>query len=100
MELTTKSIEQAQKVADYIEHIKGGEVTAPTLGTVFNLHPSNIRGLVSIAQVLGIPICANHRGYFYSNDPECIKGTIDHMERRIERQQQAVAGLKEAMMKL
>lgn len=97
MELNTRSIEMAQKIADYIEHIKGGEVSAPALGTVFNLHPSNVRGYVSIAQVLGIPICSNHKGYFFSNDPAQIRATIEHMEKRIERQQQACAGLREAM---
>lgn len=100
MELNTRNIEMAQKIADYIEHIKGGEVSAPALGTVFNLHPSNVRGLVSIAQVLGIPICSNHKGYFVSNDPAQIQATIDHMQKRIERQLQACAGLMEAKKQL
>lgn len=93
--LNPENIKLTQDVSDYIKHNNGKTVTAPELAERFHAHPSKIRGCVSLGRSMGFPICSNARGYYWSENPVDIKQTIDHIEDRINKQQNAVKGMKE-----
>lgn len=95
--LNADNINIAREIASYIEQIHGGVITAPDLSTRFHLHPSDIRGIINLCRTMGLPVCSNARGYYWSTNPSDIQNTIDHIELRIAKQKEAVNGLKEAM---
>ena len=93
--LDPANINLSDEIARYIESQKGKTVTAPELATMFKAHPSNVRGCISLARSMGRPICSNSKGYYWSFDPEDLRRTIEHIEDRIKKQQDAINGLKE-----
>lgn len=97
MTLDSNALATTNAIAEYIEHIKGGVVTAPALGQAFRLHPSRVRAYINLARCMGLPICSNSKGYYYSTDPAEIQATIDHIQDRIDKQTQAVKGLMESI---
>lgn len=97
MSIDSDSIALTRNIAEYLQHVKGGAVTAPALSSAFHIHPSAVRGCINLARTMGIPICATSKGYFYSTNKEDIKATIAHMEERIAKQRNAIIGLKAAI---
>lgn len=91
------SVSYARLIGEYIQ--TGGfsaekPVKAPEIAVKFKLHPSFVRGCVNTARCMGIPICSNGAGYWYSLKEEEVRATIEHIEDRIQKQQHAVSGLK------
>ena len=93
--LDPDNIKLAQDIASHIQAQKGKTLTAPTLAEKFHAHPSKIRGCISLARSMGLPVCSNARGYYWSCKPKDIAQTVAHIEDRITKQQNAVKGLKE-----
>lgn len=100
MNLNADSISYSRRITEYIqshEFTSERPVTAPELGRVFGVHPSFIRGCVNLSRCLGMPVCSNAKGYWYSEDRSEIQATIDHLQERVEKQQNAINGLKAAI---
>ena len=97
MILNSDNISKTRNIAEYIQRIHGGEVSASVIAEAFKMHPGHVRGCVNLARCMGIPICSTPNGYYYSIKPEDIRATIKHIEERISKQEQAVCGLREAM---
>lgn len=79
-----------------VEHILlCGEVpsTAKELGILFGVSDATIRKIINEYRSDGIPICANHNGYYYSESPDEIIKTIASLKRRVASIQQAINGL-------
>lgn len=93
--LDPANINLAEEISHYIESKHGATVTAPELSSKFNTHPSRIRGCISLGRSMGQPICSNAKGYYWSFDPSDLKRTIEHIEDRMKKQQDAINGLKE-----
>ncbi len=55
-----------------------------------------MRGVIHALRVKGFPICANGRGYFYARSDEELSKFIFKLQGRVDKQQEAVFGLKEA----
>lgn len=84
------------KECSVAEHIlMCGEVTstAKELGILFGVSDANIRKIINEYRQDGIPICANHNGYYYSENPEDIVKTIASLKRRVASIQKAIDGL-------
>ena len=95
--LDPKNIEMTREIGAYLEAQGGKTITARDLSTRFHIHPSRVRGCVSLGRTMGMPLCSNPTGYFWSFDQNDIRQTIAHIEDRIKKQQEAVIGLKEAL---
>lgn len=95
--LDPKNIELTREIGAYLEALGGRVVTAPELSERFHTHPSRVRGCISLGRTMGLPLCSNPKGYFWSFEPQDILQTIAHIEDRIKKQQEAVIGLKEAL---
>ena len=79
-----------------VEHILlCGEVpsTAKELGILFGVNDAYIRKIINDYRSDGIPICANHKGYYYSEEPEEIVKTIASLKKRVASIQRAINGL-------
>jgi predicted DNA-binding transcriptional regulator YafY len=84
------------KECSVVEHILlCGEVpsTAKELGTLFGVDGATIRRIINEYRSDGIPICANHNGYYYSENPEEIVKTVASLKRRVASIQNAINGL-------
>ena len=92
--LNAEHVSMAHEIAQYIKQLHGATITAPDLSQRFHIHPSHIRGLINLARTEGLPVCSTTKGYYWSENPEDIKSTIDHIKYRIERQQEAIKGLE------
>lgn len=79
-----------------VEHILlCGEVpsTAKELALLFGVKEPTIRKIINEYRQDGIPICANHNGYYYSESPEEIVKTVASLKRRVASIQKAIDGL-------
>ena len=97
MNLNSQSVSHTRMISDFIQQeafTAENPVVAPAIDEKFKLHPSHVRGCINLVRSMGIPICSNAKGYWYSSDPEEIQRTVDHIEDRIKKQQEAVSGLR------
>lgn len=85
------------KVCFYLTENEGKTVNSDLCKT-FSLKPSTVRAIVNYARSQGEPICSDREGYFYSTDPTHIRATIEHLESRIAKQQEAVDGMKRLLV--
>lgn len=69
--------------------IKGSD-----LAEHFGISGIKVRKAVNAARCSGVPICSSSNGYYYSEDKEQIRKTVDSMLGRIEAQQNAIFGLQ------
>ena len=72
-----------------------GEVpsTAKELGLLFGVSDVAIGKIINEYRQDGIPICSNHNGYYYSEEPTEIIKTVASLKRRIASMQKAIDGL-------
>lgn len=98
--IDSESISMSRMVAEYIS-VNATDadrpLTAPQISSHFHIHPSQVRACVNLSRTMGLPVCSNGKGYFYSTRPEDIQATIAHMEGRIRKQREAINGLKAFM---
>ncbi len=100
MNLNDSIISMSMNIVDWIERGKytpESPITAPQIASKFHIHPSIVRSYVNQARIMGIPICSNTKGYFYSHKREHVEATIAHMEDRINKQLAAISGLHSAI---
>lgn len=69
-------------------------VTGSQLSVVFGVKDIEIRRLINEARSAGEPICSCGKGYYYSEKISDIHRTIDSMCGRIQKQENAIAGLR------
>lgn len=84
------------KECSVTEHILlCGEVpsTAKELGILFGVSDVVIRKIINDQRSDGIPICANSKGYYYSEEPKEILKTVASLKRRVASIQRAIDGL-------
>ena len=93
--LDPANITLTNKIAQFVEAQRGKVVAAPEIAARFSVHPSKVRGCISLARTMGRPICSNAKGYFWSFDKADLEKTIHHMEDRVKKQEEAIKGLKE-----
>ena len=102
MNLNSQSVSHTRMISDFIQQeafTAENPVTAPAIAEKFKLHPSHVRGCINLARSMGIPICSNAKGYWYSSDSEEIQRTIEHIEERITKQKAAVTGMRATLGK-
>ena len=61
---------------------------------LFNLKKENLRAVVNHLRSEGYPVCSSYCGYWYSEKPEDIDKTLNHLEGRISGMMRAITGLK------
>ena len=71
--LDPKNIEMTREIGAYLEAQGGKTITARDLSTRFHIHPSRVRGCVSLGRTMGMPLCSNPTGYFWSFDQNDIR---------------------------
>ena len=78
-----------------VEHPLKGVDIANHFGTT----GVKVRKAVNEARCSGVPICSSSFGYYYSEDKELIRKTVESMLGRIAAQQNAIAGLEQLLEK-
>lgn len=89
--------QQADEVLDYLKTTHYSEDKAVKSGAIcelFNLRKESLRAVVNYLRSDGYPVCSSYKGYWYSESPEDIDKTLNHLEGRISGMQRAITGLK------
>ena len=77
-----------------VDHpIKGKDIASH-----FGISGIKVREEVNMARCAGVPICSSSSGYFYSNDKDQIRKTVDSMSGRISAQENAICGLQSLLI--
>lgn len=89
--------DQADDVLEYLKTTHYEESKAVKSGAIcelFNLKKENLRAVVNHLRSEGYPVCSSYCGYWYSEKPEDIDKTLNHLEGRISGMMMAITGLK------
>lgn len=89
--------EQADEILEYLKTTHYEEIRAVKSGVIcelFNLKKENLRAVVNHLRSEGYPVCSSCRRYWYSEKPEDIDKTLNHLEGRISGMMRAITGLK------
>ena len=92
-----KDMDKGNDLLEYLQDHHTEEINAVgarELSTLFNITQRGLRSLVTELRKEGYPVCSSNSGYWYSEDEEDIRKTVDRMEAQMEKMEQAVAGLK------
>lgn len=80
-------------IGDYLRsnhHTRSTAALSKQLEAAFSCKGSEIRKCINRLRSDGIPICSCVDGYFYSDEPEDISGTINQLHGRIEKNRTGV----------
>ena len=61
---------------------------------LYSIHKEKVRAVVNYLRSISCPVCSSSRGYWYSEKPEDIAKTLNHLEGRISGMNRAITGLK------
>ena len=61
---------------------------------------ADMRSIINSLRIAGLPICANDRGYFWPRVKQELSDYIKQLKSRIEKQQEAVDGLRKGFSKI
>ena len=67
------------------------------LAKYLDVNDGVIRRIINDLRCDGVPVCANRKGYYLTDDEDEIRKTIVSLERRINHIQNAVDGLKKVI---
>jgi len=73
-------------------------ISSSQISAAFNVSGIEIRKRINEARCAGEPIFSCSNGYFYSEKEEDIKRTIDSLQGRIMKQENAISGLKSRLV--
>lgn len=88
-------------IISYIKENSRGHnypISSSQISAVFQITGIEIRKRINEARCSGEPICSCSNGYFYSEKEEDIKRTIDSLQGRIMKQENAITGLKSCLI--
>lgn len=68
------------------------------LERMFHCKGTEIRAQVNRLRCLGVPVCSNSKGYYYSIDENDIRMTIANLNSRISKIQEAMIGLQTTLI--
>lgn len=82
-------------VSRYIRSMScgGKTISGRNIADHLGISGIEVRRQVNAARSAGVPICSTSAGYYYSDDPENIRKTVDSLWRRIGAQEKAIEGL-------
>lgn len=72
-------------------------ITSKILELLFDMKGKELRNLVNVLRLDGVPICSDGNGYFYAKDEQEIRTTIKHMRNRIAGITAAINGLQQCL---
>jgi biotin operon repressor len=84
-------------IVEYIKAHKGIPISARNLSETFGISGLEVRKIINSARSEGCPICSCHKGYYYSENYEEIKKTIDSLGSRIGAMERAKLGLAKCL---
>lgn len=90
-------IEIAEELLEHLKENHNSEKTAIKSGGIcelYSIHKEKVRAVVNYLRSISCPVCSSSRGYWYSEKPEDIAKTLNHLEGRISGMNRAITGLK------
>lgn len=83
-------------ISNYLRYRSSAEhpIKGSDLANHFGITGIAVRKAVNEARSNGVPICATSHGYYYSDDREQIKKTVESLRGRIVAQENAITGLE------
>ncbi len=67
------------------------------LKAAFSCKGAEIRKCINALRSCGVPICSCTDGYFYSENPEDIRGTVNQLHSRISKIERAKNGMEKTI---
>lgn len=96
MEKTTKK-DNVKEIAAYLQKNCTSEsdaISGNELSRLFNCDKRELRNKVNYLRCHGHPVCSSMKGYWYTNNPDDIKATIELLSSWIKGMNKAIVSLK------
>lgn len=84
-----------EQIIHYLRNVSSAEnpIKGRDIADHFGISGIDVRDAINKARRASIPICSSRFGYYYSEDKEDIKKTVESMRGRIVAQENAIVGL-------